>query len=339
MKKERINWIDLARGVAILFVVFGHTLSGGNVQTYVYSFHIPLFFLISGMVYHDDKLSFKEFSIKKARQLLIPYLFFGIVSVILYSIFGSFVANILGRGGKHFNIFLNFASLLYGNAKMGYYKFNNPLWFLPCLFCTNILFYLLKKILKKNHYIIGVISIIASIVIEKVGNIALPFSLENALIMLLFFELGYLLFNNRKKLRLMFSVKGVNYFCAILFIITGATFSAVNGRVRYSVGMYTNLLLFYLASIMGIMGYLLISYTINKNKILEYIGKSSLAILVLHKFPILFFQSVLPITRNYLKDNNVFVAILVAFISVCFSLVVGEFIKKRWPILLGKKEG
>ena len=37
MAKDRVRWIDFIRGLAIIFVVFGHTLSGGPVQTYVYS--------------------------------------------------------------------------------------------------------------------------------------------------------------------------------------------------------------------------------------------------------------------------------------------------------------
>ena len=337
MEKKRIKWIDFARGLAILFVVLGHTLSGGDVQTYVYSFHIPFFFLLSGMVYHDDKLSFKDFTIKKAKQLLIPYFFFGLISIILYSVFGRFVAHILGRGGKHFSLLLNLGGLLYGNAKTGNLRYNTALWFLPCLFCTYLIYYLLRKILKKHHAVILTISIIASIVIEHIDNVMLPFGIETSLIMLFFFELGYIFFHNRDILRRMFKTKPVNYICAVLFIITGAVFSAVNGRVRYSVGVYTNLVLFYLASIMGIFGYLLISYSIGKNRIIENIGKNSLAILVLHKFPILVFQTVIPGFKQALANNNITVAIFACFISVLFSMIVGRFIEKKCPILLGKK--
>ena len=106
-----------------------------------------------------------------------------------------------------------------------------------------------RKILKKHHAVILTISIIASIVIEHIDNVMLPFGIETSLIMLFFFELGYIFFHNRDILRRMFKTKPVNYICAVLFIITGAVFSAVNGRVRYSVGVYTNLVLFYLACI------------------------------------------------------------------------------------------
>ena len=41
--KERIKWIDILRAIAIIFVVIGHTLTEGEVQTYFYSFHIHSF--------------------------------------------------------------------------------------------------------------------------------------------------------------------------------------------------------------------------------------------------------------------------------------------------------
>lgn len=52
---ERIKWIDILRAIAIIFVVIGHTLTEGEVQTYFYSFHIPLFFFISGMLFKNKE--------------------------------------------------------------------------------------------------------------------------------------------------------------------------------------------------------------------------------------------------------------------------------------------
>lgn len=59
--KERIKWIDILRAIAIIFVVVGHTLTEGEVQTYFYSFHIPLFFFISGMLLKIKKKNLQHF--------------------------------------------------------------------------------------------------------------------------------------------------------------------------------------------------------------------------------------------------------------------------------------
>ena len=49
---KRINYIDLAKGIAILCVIIGHTFSAydqGNILVqFIYSFHMPLFFILSG---------------------------------------------------------------------------------------------------------------------------------------------------------------------------------------------------------------------------------------------------------------------------------------------------
>ena len=49
--KTKINYIDYSKGIAILFVIFGHVYWGNNiVTTWIYSFHMPLFFIISGFL-------------------------------------------------------------------------------------------------------------------------------------------------------------------------------------------------------------------------------------------------------------------------------------------------
>lgn len=46
---SRIKWIDNARAIGILLVVLGHSLIPASIQTYIYSFHMPLFFFLSGL--------------------------------------------------------------------------------------------------------------------------------------------------------------------------------------------------------------------------------------------------------------------------------------------------
>ena len=49
-KSGRIDEIDVMRGIGILLVVIGHVFPAGKrVHTFIYSFHMPLFFIISGM--------------------------------------------------------------------------------------------------------------------------------------------------------------------------------------------------------------------------------------------------------------------------------------------------
>ena len=74
---ERIAYVDAARGLAILCVVLGHLYPGDGVVQYISSFHVPIFFILSGLLmaardgWKTQRLT--EFAAKKAKRLLYPY--------------------------------------------------------------------------------------------------------------------------------------------------------------------------------------------------------------------------------------------------------------------------
>ncbi len=83
MNKNRITYLDFAKGIGIIFVVYGHIeyISEG-IRGFISSFHMPLFFIISGMLIslkNEDKKNFIEIIKKKANGILTPYMFFSII--------------------------------------------------------------------------------------------------------------------------------------------------------------------------------------------------------------------------------------------------------------------
>ena len=80
---ERVKWIDSLRGFAIVLVILGHAGIPQTMRIWIYSFHIPLFFFISGYVFSLKKVNnFKEFLIKKIKGIVIPLICFSFVAVI-----------------------------------------------------------------------------------------------------------------------------------------------------------------------------------------------------------------------------------------------------------------
>lgn len=69
---NRLHWVDVARGLAMLCVILGH-MGLDNLNIFIFSFHMPLFFLIAG--YFQKKQKPSIFIKQKAKSLLIPYLF------------------------------------------------------------------------------------------------------------------------------------------------------------------------------------------------------------------------------------------------------------------------
>ena len=88
-KKERIAWIDIAKAIAIFFIVLGHQLPSGPLCGYLYSFHVPLFFFLSGLTFNTAKEP-KKFFREKAKRILIPYFIFSSISIGFYIITNCF---------------------------------------------------------------------------------------------------------------------------------------------------------------------------------------------------------------------------------------------------------
>lgn len=90
IKNERLPHIDIAKGILIILVVVGHVLTGSNFVTKVMirvinSFHMPAFFIISGMLMNTEKLRKQPFAMflkKKAVRLLVPYVVFELIGAV-----------------------------------------------------------------------------------------------------------------------------------------------------------------------------------------------------------------------------------------------------------------
>ena len=76
MTKQRLEYIDIIKGIGIFLVVLGHVTTNQNAYHFIYAFHMPLFFIIEGMFLHDKP----GFIRKQAKSLLLPYISFGLLS-------------------------------------------------------------------------------------------------------------------------------------------------------------------------------------------------------------------------------------------------------------------
>lgn len=89
--KQRLTYIDIARAIGILFVVLGHInqfyrdsqgIEYSQILIFIYAFHMPLFFILSGILFSEKtfrNLSFLFF-VKKVKGLVVPYLFLDITA-------------------------------------------------------------------------------------------------------------------------------------------------------------------------------------------------------------------------------------------------------------------
>ena len=341
---KRITWIDVARGMAMIAIVFGHTVNMGPWKVWVYSFHVPLFFILSGMTFHVEA-AFGRFCIDKARRLLVPYFCFGFASILAFFVAGNFAASILGRGAVNTSLGMYLIGLAYGNGKNGMMDFNLPLWFLPCMFVVYLFAFFLVWIEKRSKRAGGIKALIMlatlliSIAITQIDPVpALPFSAENALVLLPFFYFGVVLrCVDWPVLRRYGKVfVGVAMFAIGLI---AAMLNARNGIVDYVATACRSYPLFLIGAVFQCSGLMLILSTIRTTNALSSIGRQTMPVLVMHKFPVVLCQIILAnvVVFGAAALANPLVALFVSLLAIGACLEAGSLLNRFAPWVFGLK--
>ena len=163
------NSTGAAKAIGIFFIVIGHVFHDQGIYAqYVYSFHVPLFFFLTGVTFSRGKNGSWKFLIQKLTRLLVPFYIFAAVSWGAYAILGKFVSSFAEKA-----IDSSVPAIIISTLK-GYCAVNTPLWFLPCLFLELLFLYAITFIIdriaskRRLSYALFGISIISAIVIQYV---------------------------------------------------------------------------------------------------------------------------------------------------------------------------
>jgi fucose 4-O-acetylase-like acetyltransferase len=203
--KKRLDYIDFVRGIGVLLMLVGHLGFGDGVYKIIYSFHMPLFFLLSGYLFSVPN---RKKLLQRTTRLLIPYLSLGTIYLLAQSIIkGSFDMDGLG-------------ALLWDNSKG--LAMESALWFLTAICICQLIYTVISKVAKNEIYrlLSGVaIGILACAVTNKFG-IFLPFSMQAGACALIYFSVGdYLKDINISKIKLIIAVSLMVLFLGIAYIM------------------------------------------------------------------------------------------------------------------------
>lgn len=333
MQSKRINWIDIARGIGIIFVIYAHLLGRYDHRYIIYAFHIPLFFFLSGMLFKSYG-SFWIFLKKSAKGLLIPYFAFAFISYILW---------LTGHHTWQFFTFNNlrqFGSIFYGNSNNNLMVFNNVLWFLPALFIIRIMFAGIFKLTEKTKtliliaFLFSVFGYLYSLFI----NIKLPFGTETAFSGIVFYSIGFLWMNSEKAKTI---VSRYKYLLFPVLIIISAWLATVNFNwYGYQIDMrlshLCNYFLFYIAAFCGIFAWIGFSIILGKNRVLEKIGKSALVLFSWHPTVFNYFNLFFPLIgfSAVLAKIKIFVPAIYTILAITVIILVTFVVKKLWSYSL-----
>lgn len=182
MNKQRIEWVDMAKGYGMLLVIFAHVFEKQYaVHWYIYSFHMPLFFMLSGYFLNCEK-PFGEYIKGKAKSLLIPLYTWGLIDVL----WG--IARALYKLGT--------ADLqTYGTTVSYQLLFQYPLspgWFLACLFVASLILYPIAKKTASDRKATMIMCLIPALLVWLFYSPGRsPWSINTAIIAMFFMSIGY----------------------------------------------------------------------------------------------------------------------------------------------------
>lgn len=337
MPQKRLQYIDIAKGIGILLVALAHNDLAGYapfLYHWIYSFHMPLFFFLSGMFFKPD-LALTDLLRRRFDSLLKPYFF----SIFLIY-FGAIFFDTMGLPTAYGRIL----KALYAN---GYYLDWVAMWFLPALFTVNLLAFLFYLAFRRAKSPwprwIGLLLLLTlgawtvswfnPIKLHLLGHNltlnGLPWSLDLTLLAGFFFITGREVYTNLPQ----------NWFSS-LWMLLAAT--ALNLGLNYffpktldlTQREYGTPLIFTLEALSGILMILAFSHQLEKSPawlsgFLTYLGRISILILIFH-IPV---QSYLTPKIDFLLGGSIYSPLIAYPFSIAIPALIYELGVKPNPVV------
>lgn len=330
---QRIEFIDLAKGICISLVVLLHVfgdLSGGVIQL-MNLFRMPLYFVLSGLFFktYDGLFPFIK---KKTNKLLIPF-FTTFIFIVLPT---TFLLNELE--GKT----TTFSNLFWGGVGKFNLGIDGAIWFLLCLFVVNIYFYLIFLLTKRNLVGITILSIVCGFIGYAMSHygLCLPMWMDSALTAMPFFLFGYLLRCYSEVLYSSFSNKDVLLaIVSLVFLISVFMYDEWRGEsvVVYGENIFnTPFLSLYIGGVSGTYFVLMIAKYFGHMPIISYIGRYSIVVLLTHLLYLFIIRNVL--YQLGVSQNGVLLNWFVFVLIILFSVPTISLCIKYLPYWFAQKD-
>lgn len=295
-KVEHVEWVDVLKGLGILAVVWGH--SGNKNAFYMFWFHMPLFFLVSGYLYRfkpqQTGLAYLQ---RKSKHLLVPYSFYlSLITLMMFS-----VSILKGQPAGLF-ISENWIALLLGGSLLeGVYA---TFWFTTCLFFVQITYdYLCRKVLSPFYkgLILVVCFLMAYWESRYLMESFVPWNLDVGLYALVFYGIGHFL--RQRKLLEQKNHRNI-LFGLSLVIFSGFVYLYSHEILDYGLDMKhrqyyyfgTNLILPLVLTLLSIQLSMILTKWRRINKSLMLLGRAAMVIMYLHLSAVYLARQMISIT-------------------------------------------
>ena len=191
--RKREKWIDMLRGFGMFLVIIGHAQCPDVLEKFIYGFHMPLFFVLSGFLFHETKCrqeDLQHYVRRKWKAYIIPYFVLCLCNLIA-TLGMEFLAEIRGRELLASAI-RHLFYILYSFGDASKMPNCSPLWFLPCLFISDIYLYLFVRLSKAKKGIVLLAGLTVIACLAKMDITQLPWHFDIAFVGMIFMYIGFL---------------------------------------------------------------------------------------------------------------------------------------------------
>ena len=328
--KERIVWLDYGKAIAIYLVVLAHTALYKTAEGFIYTFHMPFFFFMSGYLFSYSKYpSYMEFVKRRFRQLLVPYV---VINMITYLLWLLVLRNVGSDAGEDVGALSPLIAAVTVNATEMVHDI--PLWFLAALFMVENLYYQLYRN-ARYRVVVTLLLLLLAVLNNTYNTVRLPFCIDISLVALLFYRLGNVM---REKGYILFKW----YLFVLSAVVTVAVFM-LNGKVAMHANYYNNIFLFIAGGVAGCysMAYICkqLQLLCGDRALVQTIARNTLPICAFHlivfaviKGIMLYFLGLSPdILSGTFLPNTLF-----ALLSMAVCLLIAKMVNRFLPFVLGK---
>lgn len=320
MNQNRIGWIDTAKGLGLLLVFVAH-IKPPYIATWIYTFAMPLFFFLSGLVFSLHP--FKTFFKKKFQRLVIPYFVLGLG---IYAFFACIYAYEKRGPGDYWQMFVNLIEQ----------KAFWTIWFLAALFLAELILWLELRICRNRPILTLIPSLIlvtGILLFYRGGGSTLPWCFDVACVAQFFILLGYIFKTELSSISL---PKKYKWPCAFGFlfvnVIAGYFCIRVSGaQLDMAIGLYGNEILTFISAIAGI-GFIIIVCQSFSNRFLRYLGRNTMVFFAWHSRIIIVACGLIFGALDLFMDNTLQSQLLYFLCTITIILAVlyptTELIKK-----------
>ncbi len=342
---KEIHFVNVAKTLTIFLIVLAHLPIPTPLWLFIGSFRMPLFFLLSGYLISSRQYDFISFVKKKAKTLLIPYAFFAIISLFFWYFIGKKYGNDSSPDNAS-SLFKYIIGFILAIPSKEYLGFNFPIWFLPSLFCAEIMFYLCQKYFRKISFFIFCLCFCIGVLIKNYIDIRLPFGIDVSFFALLFIYTGNWMKKKNLIEKYVCNVKFLyKIFFSIVFAILTIYISHINnagGTISMVHRIFNNYFLYFVGAFSGSLFLLFLSNCIPNHRIFSFYGRNTIIILGFHLMIFSFIKAIqlfifhIPIE---IANNSFSINFLYTILTFILVTPIIFLINKYTPFLIGRQIG